>query len=215
MKFNLLMAFWMLFASTIASATTLQRDSHSQRHNTNAALNITKQGTGKESSSSSKDKLDLLAEGQAAFNAHEYEKAFKLWHNLAQQGHIEAQVFVGLAYKNGWGVEKDPLQASMWFQMAAEGGNPSAQFFVGLHYLSSDNPKLVPIGVDWLVKAAHNGESSARQFLLKAKRRQWFEVPDNFEVSTRVTQVTANNIDQVFAGTAQSSKPDAGTQHSQ
>ena len=95
----------------------------------------------------------------------------------------------------------------MWFQIAAEGGNPSAQFFVGLHYLSSDNPELVPIGINWLVTAARNGEVSARQFLLKAKRRQWFQVPDNLEVSAKVTPVTASNIDKVFTSDTQSSQP--------
>lgn len=147
--------------------------------------------------------LSLLAKGQAAFNARDYKRAFTIWHNLAQKGHPEAQVFVGLAYKNGWGVTKDQKQASMWFQMAAEGGNPSAQFFIGLQYLGSDNPKLVPIGINWLVQAARNGESNARQFLLKAKRRQWFPVPENFEVKARVTQVTASNIDTVFTGKPQ------------
>lgn len=154
---------------------------------------------------------DLLAKGQEAFNARDYDKAFKLWHDLAQHGHTEAQVFVGLAYKNGWGVQKDSRQASMWFQMAAEGGNPSAQFFIGLHYLSSDNPDMVPIGINWLVQAARNGETSARQFLLKAKRRQWFPVPDNFEISSTVTQVTADNIDRVFAGNTQQSTPAGAT----
>ena len=151
-------------------------------------------------------KLNLLAQGQAAFNAHEYKKAFTLWRTLAQQGHPEAQVFVGLAYKNGWGVARDPQQASMWFQIAAEGGNPSAQFFIGLHYITSDNPTMVPIGINWLVQAARNGESSARQFLLKAKRRQWFPIPDNLETwpkVTHVTQVTPNNIDKMFAGNKQ------------
>jgi len=145
----------------------------------------------------------LLSEGQAAYNAHDYKRAFSLWHNLAQKGLPEAQVFVGLSYKNGWGVDKDPGQASMWFQMAAEGGNASAQFFIGLQYLASDNPKLVPVGINWLVQAARNGESNAQQFLLKAKRRQWFPVPENFEVKTRVTQVTASNIDTVFTGKPQ------------
>lgn len=151
--------------------------------------------------------LGLLAQGQKAFNARDYKKAFRLWYKLALQGHSEAQVFVGLAYKNGWGMRTDQKLADMWFQIAAEGGNPSAQFFVGLHYLSSNNPELVPIGINWLVTAARNGEVSARQFLLKAKRRQWFQVPDNLEVSAKVTPVTASNIDKVFTSDTQSSQP--------
>lgn len=144
-----------------------------------------------------------LAEGQAAFNAHDYKKAFTLWHKLAQKGHVEAQVFVGLAYKNGWGVRKDQHKAAMWFQIAAEGGNPSAQFFIGLNYLGSRNPEMVPIGINWLVKAARNGENNARQFLIKAKQRRWFQVPDNLDVKTKVTRVTASNIDKVFTGKPQ------------
>jgi len=200
MKFH-----WLAVAlgTTIAVSVTCAADPQTQSPLSSAAVN-TKAVTNAKGTA-----LDVLAEGQAAFNAHEYEKAFELWLKLAQQGHVEAQVFVGLAYKNGWGVSRDPARASMWFQMAAEGGNPSAQLFIGLHYLSSDNPELVPVGVDWLVQAARNGESSARQFLLKAKQRQWFPVPDNFDVSTldiktKITQVTSSNIDQVFSGSSPS-----------
>jgi TPR repeat protein len=98
--------------------------------------------------------------------------------------------------------------------MAAEGGNPSAQFFIGLHYLSSDKPEMVDVGINWLVQAARNGETSARQFLLKAKRRNWFPVPDNFEISTTVTQVTADNIKQVFPESAKAQAPQQSLQSS-
>lgn len=149
------------------------------------------------------DNFNLLEEGQAAFNAKEYNRAYKLWHSLAVEGHVDAQVFVGLAHKNGWGVRKDPKQANMWLQMAAEGGNSSAQFFLGLHYVSSAEPQIVDIGVDWLVRAAENGDLSAKQFLIKAKINNWLDVPGTLSMKAVVTEVTPDNIDDVFASKAE------------
>lgn len=146
--------------------------------------------------------LTVLEEGQSAFNQHQYEKAFSIWMSLAQQGSSDAQVFVGLAYKNGWGVEKDLQRSSMWFQKAAEAENATGQFFLGLHYVSSKSPDTVATGVQWLVAAAENGDTSAKQFLIKARIRRWFDVPNTLNMKpiiSETTKVTPENIDKVFS----------------
>ena len=121
------------------------------------------------------ESLDSLAEGQLAFNKGDYAKALELWQKLARDGQPEAQVFVGLAYANGWGVKKNLEEASNWYMRAAENNSPSGQFLLGLHYVTTGiNQYDVRVGIKWLKRAADNGDKQAIQFLKKAKRRNWF-----------------------------------------
>ncbi|WP_455207321.1 hypothetical protein [Kaarinaea lacus] len=121
------------------------------------------------------EKLESLSEGQEAFNRGDYTKALQLWQQLANDGQPEAQVFVGLAYANGWGVKKNLEEASNWYMRAAENNNPSGQFLLGLHYVTTGiNQYDVRVGIKWLKRAADNGDKQAIQFLKKAKRRNWF-----------------------------------------
>jgi len=121
------------------------------------------------------EKLDSLLEGQSFFNEGNYTKALQIWHDLAEQGLPEAQVFVGLAYANGWGVKKNMDEASSWYMKAAENNSPSAQFLLGLHYVTTGvNQYDVRVGIKWLKRAADNGDKGAIKFLKKAKKRRWF-----------------------------------------
>ena len=139
-----------------------------------------------------------LKDGQTAFNSGNYDLAFSLWQTLATQGHSDAQVFVGLSYANGWGVDKNTKLASHWYQKAAKSDNASGQFLLGL-YLIGGNEIDLPVGVMWLRLAAENGDTSAKRFLKKAKRRGWFDkVPKiKQEKSTEVETVAmAEQISQ-------------------
>lgn len=44
----------------------------------------------------------------------------------AEQGHIEAQVQLGICYANGFGVDKNKYKAHYWWQKAAEQGHEYA-----------------------------------------------------------------------------------------
>lgn len=123
--------------------------------------------------------MDGLSEGQAAFNAGNYALAVAKWSELAATGHSDAQVFIGLSYANGWGVEKNPELASVWYQKAANSENPSGQFLLGLHFIKgsitgSSNPETAT-GLMWLRRAAANGDDSAQRFLERARERNWFK----------------------------------------
>ena len=126
------------------------------------------------SQSSSQLITPRLEDGQAAFNSGNYDLAFSLWQTLATQGHSDAQVFVGLSYANGWGVDKNTKLASHWYQKAASGNNASGQFLLGLYFISGNESELAT-GVMWMRRAAANGDTSAKRFLKKAKRRGWFD----------------------------------------
>lgn len=122
------------------------------------------------------ENLQSLSEGQRYFNDGNYEKAVELWRVLADKGEPEAQVFIGLAYANGWGVKKNLEEASTWYLKAAENNSPSGQFLLGLHYVTnSGNPYDVRVGIKWLKRAADNGDNGAIKFLKKAKLRNWFD----------------------------------------
>ncbi|WP_455210996.1 tetratricopeptide repeat protein [Kaarinaea lacus] len=128
------------------------------------------------------EKLENLSEAQAAFDIGEYEKAVNLWRTAAFKGNSNAQVLMGLAFANGWGVDKDMRSAEMWYHIAAENNNPSGQFLLGLYYLSSKTD-LLEAGFMWLKRSAENGDVSAQGFLKKAEEKHWFENIDRWNLA--------------------------------
>jgi TPR repeat protein len=132
-----------------------------------------------------------LQDGQAAFNTGNYDLAFSLWQTRATQGHSDAQVFVGLSYANGWGVDKNTKLAGHWYQKAAKNDNASGQFLLGIYLISGRDANL-PKGVMWLRRAAENGDTSAKGFLKKAKRHGWFDkVPQIKKENRRKVETVA------------------------
>lgn len=75
-----------------------------------------------------------LDEGQAAYQAKDYQKALQILQPLAEQGNSQAQAMLGLMYDNGYGVNKDSAEAFKWYLKAAEQGIPVVQHDVGVKY---------------------------------------------------------------------------------
>ena len=65
----------------------------------------------------------------------EYEKAFPIWKELANEGNPDAQYNLSLFYANGWAVTQDDNQAKYWLGEAAKQGN--AQAVEALNYIDS------------------------------------------------------------------------------
>ena len=61
-------------------------------------------------------------------------EAVKWFRKAAEQGHAQAQRYLGVAYANGWGASKDEVEAVKWTRKAAEQGHPIAQNNLGLMY---------------------------------------------------------------------------------
>ena len=72
--------------------------------------------------------------GFVAYQSGEYEKAFKLFTDAANQGDADAQYSLGLLYYYGEGVTQDYKKAVKWFTFAAEEGYAKAQFILGAMY---------------------------------------------------------------------------------
>lgn len=64
--------------------------------------------------------------GVAAYDAGDYQKAFKIWWDLRYED-IAAMRNLGMMLRKGQGVTKDPKQAEELFLRAAEAGLPTAQ----------------------------------------------------------------------------------------
>ena len=68
--------------------------------------------------------------GVAAYKEGDYATAIEKLQPFAEQGHAEAQYYLGLRYYYGRGVDEDYNEAVKWFRKAAEQGHPKAQDYV-------------------------------------------------------------------------------------
>ena len=77
----------------------------------------------------------LAADFQVGLEAYlrgDHATALRLWQPLAEQGHADAQLNLGLMYAEGEGVPQDYVEAAKWYRRAAEQGHTEDQFSVGL-----------------------------------------------------------------------------------
>jgi TPR repeat protein len=75
--------------------------------------------------------------GVAAYDAGDYEKAFKTWWALRYED-LAAMRNLGMMLRKGQGTEKDPAKAEEIYLRAAEGGLPTAQADLADMYLKGE-----------------------------------------------------------------------------
>jgi hypothetical protein len=73
------------------------------------------------------DDVALVREGNVALAGKDYDKAFGIFHVLAEHGIPSAQYNLGAFYLNGQGVQKDEKKAYDWFKKAALKGHEHAK----------------------------------------------------------------------------------------
>jgi TPR repeat protein len=66
-------------------------------------------------------------DGMAAYNRGDYVPAIRLFRALAEQGNVKAQNVLGVMFRKGEGVPKNPARAHMWFSFAAKRGDARAK----------------------------------------------------------------------------------------
>ena len=66
-------------------------------------------------------------DGMAAYNRGDYVPAIRLFRPLAEQGNPKAQSVLGVMYRKGEGVTRNPSRAFMWFSLAAKRGDAKAK----------------------------------------------------------------------------------------
>ena len=118
-------------------------------------------------------------DGLVAYRAGDYEKAFRLWKPLAEQGEAKAQNNLGSMYSFGRGVPEDDAKAVYWYRKAAEQGYAKAQFNLGSMYANGEGAsKDYAKAVYWYRKAAKQGDTDG-QLNLGLKYAKGEGVPEN------------------------------------
>jgi len=102
--------------------------------------------------------------GNAAWNAKNYDDALTFYRQSASQGDASGQNGLGTLYYFGrGGLPQDYSQAMKWFQLAAAQGNPEAQNSIGNIY---ENGYGVPVdygqAMKWYMLAATQGNSGGQ-----------------------------------------------------
>jgi uncharacterized protein len=86
--------------------------------------------------------------------------------DLAGQGYLDAQTYLGLAYQHAAIEPYDPTEGAKWLQMAADNGYPAAQTGLGNAYHSGLGvKKSESYAIKWWSKAAEQGDSEAKEQL--------------------------------------------------
>jgi len=118
-------------------------------------------------------------DARAAFIAGDYQKAFRLFKPLAEQGDAGAQNNLGWMYDKGKGVPEDDAKAVYWWRKAAEQGDVETQYNLGVMYARGEGvPEDDAKAVHWYRKAAEQGYAKA-QYNLGVKYAKGEGVPED------------------------------------
>lgn len=105
---------------------------------------------------------NLIQDGKEAFDAEDYDKAFKIFTEAAEQDAPEAEFHLGLLYLNGWGCQKDEVAGFKWALKAAEGGFTKAKSLAGYCLIEGIGVKKNEAeGVKWYQKAIDDDDALA------------------------------------------------------
>jgi len=121
---------------------------------------------------------------QAMSDGH-YSQAYSQFTVLAKRGNVQAQVLLGIMYKEGYGIQSNLDFARHWFQQAAFMDDPAAQYMLGLTYidpLAKDKDEAQ--AYEWISRAAHNQNREARHFLMLTHRHGWLGMPVSSNLSS-------------------------------
>ena len=122
-----------------------------------------KYGSGCRAKISQEDAYELA---EIAYDSGEYQKAFREFSVLANEGNEEAQNFIAYMYENGEGVSKSQKLALYWYRKAALQGFSVAQCNLGyLYEKGQGTAKDFSQAVNWYRKAANQGLSRCQNNL--------------------------------------------------
>jgi TPR repeat protein len=111
----------------------------------------------------------------------------------AQNGDMDAQYFLGLAYDVGQDLPRDYSKSAFWYKKSAEQGNIEAQYFLGDAFLKGQGvTKSDAEAAKWFQKAAIQGYVHA-QAMMGALYSLGQGVPKNFVLSYTWYNLAAAN----------------------
>lgn len=105
----------------------------------------------------------MLRNALVAVASEDYVRAHARLLPLAQNGHAEAQFYLGGLYDAGNGVDANAAQAAYWFREAAKRGHVDAQYNMGVAYANGEGVLQDTVNaVRWWRLAADNGSLNAQ-----------------------------------------------------
>ncbi len=100
--------------------------------------------------------------GVDAYKRGDYGTAMTEFRPLADQGHADSQLFLGLMYAEGQGMPQDKTKAAKWFRLAADQGHAMAQVTLGVMNANGHGvPQDFVLGYMCVNLAASQGHESA------------------------------------------------------
>ncbi len=98
------------------------------------------------------------------FDQGDYESALIQWQLLAEEGHPEAQNYLGIHYYLGLGVKRNLKTSRQWFEKAAINGFADAQYNFGSMYENGESVKQDFVtAYMWFYLALKNGNKNAER----------------------------------------------------
>lgn len=115
-----------------------------------------------------------------AYQQGKFDIAAKRLLPLAKNGQDQAEELIGIMYRNGQGVQKDPEQALLWLNKAADANRPLAQHHLGIIYYTGEGVQADAVkALMWLhIAIAHYPDG--------AEKKRAIEDRDN--VTTQLTR---------------------------
>lgn len=139
------------------------------------------------------EKASRFDEGVAAYDAGDFETAYRIWDALAREDDLAAMRNVAQLLRQGRGVEKDTARAFKLYTEAAEKGLVTAMANLGDMYLSGEGVERNPqAAAAWYARAASAGLSLA-QWKLAAMYETGDGVPADAQRARSLLERAARN----------------------
>ena len=140
-----------------------------------------------------------FGDGVAAYSLQQYQRAHKIWLELAEAGNERAQFRLAELYELGFGVEQDSAKAAHWYLRAAEGGDAQAQLAYAYLLLGGRGieEKAAEAAV-WFRRAARKGNPKA-QFELATLYLLGEGVEKNLRAALRWFEMARANFPEAAA----------------
>ena len=130
-----------------------------------------------------------LAEESVKEDQPPSEERVALCREAAQAGHVESMFLMGALCRDGWGVEKDSVQAAIWFNLAARQGDGSSAFYLSqMHFNGEGIEKDRIVARVWAIVAFAKRIEGAEQILTKL----------NEELTEEQMEQSVQILDEIF-----------------
>ena len=94
---------------------------------------------------------------------HDYRAAALTLGSLAENGHAPAQFRLGMLYRLGLGVPRNPRRAVYWFEKAARGDDVGGQYWLAESFRRGEGVPVSPeLAFEWFHRLAERGYAPAQ-----------------------------------------------------